>query len=98
MDGVDEIRPWTGLVQRLEHKEVNVKRQRYLACATRRLLDGTRHRIPVEAVAAGVRTLEVWVSILDEERELERTRIQAPPGSDQRSGKGRTISNRRHLL
>jgi hypothetical protein len=39
--------------------------------ATQRFLEGTKHRSPVEAVEAGLRTLGQWADILAEERELE---------------------------
>jgi hypothetical protein len=72
---------------------VLVRKQSYLTHATRRFLEGTRHNSPVDAVLAGVRTLDVWVSILDEERELEQTRNQALS----RSGRRRASRNRRPL-
>jgi hypothetical protein len=75
-----------------------MRRQSYLRRATRRFLEGTRYRIPVEAVAAGVRTLETWASILDEEREIERTRLQALPNSGRCRGRPRNIGSRRQSL
>jgi hypothetical protein len=75
-----------------------MKRQSYLRRATRRFLEGTRHRVPVEAVAAGIRTLEAWASILEEEREIERIKLQALPGSGYRRGRPRTVGSRRQTL
>jgi hypothetical protein len=75
-----------------------MKRQSYLRRATRRFLEGTRYRVPVEAVAAGIRTLEAWASILDEEREIEQAKIQALPGSGRCRGRPRNIGSRRSSL
>jgi hypothetical protein len=50
---------------------LTVKRTSYLKRATRRFLNGTRFRAPVEAVTAGVRSLEAWAAMLGEEREAE---------------------------
>jgi hypothetical protein len=43
----------------------------YITRAKRRFLEGTSYRAPVEAVTRGRRTLEQWVEILNEERDLE---------------------------
>ena len=48
-----------------------MRRLSYFKRASRRFLTGTRHRTPAEAVEAGARTLEQWVYVLSEERELE---------------------------
>ena len=48
-----------------------MRRLSYFKRASRRFLTGTRHRTPAEAVEAGSRTLEQWVNVLSEERELE---------------------------
>jgi hypothetical protein len=50
-----------------------MKRRRhcYMTRAKRRFLEGTRFRAPIDAVLAGVRTLENWATILEEEREWE---------------------------
>jgi hypothetical protein len=48
-----------------------MRRLSYFKRASRRFLNGTRYRTPAEAVEAGSRTLEQWVSMLSEERELE---------------------------
>jgi hypothetical protein len=50
-----------------------MRRLSYFKRASRRFLTGTRHRTPAEAVEAGTRTLEQWVNLLSEERELEGT-------------------------
>ena len=48
-----------------------MKRVNYMKRAAQRFLEGTRHRSPVEAVEAGVRTMGEWAEILAEEREAE---------------------------
>jgi hypothetical protein len=48
-----------------------MRRLSYFKRASRRFLNGTRHRTPAEAVEAGTRSLEQWVNLLSEERELE---------------------------
>jgi hypothetical protein len=48
-----------------------MRRLSYYKRASRRFLQGTRHSTPAEAVEAGSRTLEQWVTLLSEERELE---------------------------
>ncbi len=42
----------------------------YLKRASRRFLEGTRCRTPVDAVTSGRRSLEEWAHILAEERDL----------------------------
>jgi hypothetical protein len=46
----------------------------YLRRSAQRFLGATRYRSPFEAVLYGVRTLEQWTNILNEERELELQR------------------------
>jgi hypothetical protein len=53
-----------------------MRRLSYYKRASRRFLQGTRHRTPAEAVEAGARTLEQWVTLLSEERELEGQFVQ----------------------
>ena len=53
-----------------------MRRLSYYKRASRRFLQGTRHRTPAEAVEAGTRSLEQWVNILSEERELEGAYLQ----------------------
>lgn len=48
----------------------------YLRRSTSRFLGFTRYRSPFEAVLYGVRTLEQWADILNEERELELERLR----------------------
>jgi hypothetical protein len=48
-----------------------MKRTNYMKRATQRFLAGTRHRSPVDAVDAGVRSLIDWAELLAEERERE---------------------------
>lgn len=49
-----------------------MRRISYLKRAAKRFLDGTRMRTPVEAVEAGVCSLQDWVRVLAEEREIEQ--------------------------
>jgi hypothetical protein len=49
-----------------------MRRLSYLKRASRRFLNGTAHRTPFDAVEAGSRTLEQWVNLLSDERELEQ--------------------------
>jgi hypothetical protein len=53
-----------------------MRRLSYYKRTSRRFLQGTRHRTPAEAVEAGSRTLEQWVTLLSEERELEGQYVQ----------------------
>jgi hypothetical protein len=74
-----------------------MKKQSYLTRATRRFLDGTRHSSPVDAVLAGVRTLDEWALILQEERELEGADSRKRSGVGHRSQKRRISEKRRRL-
>ena len=49
-----------------------MRRTSYLKRAAKRFLDGTRMKTPVEAVEAGVCSLQDWVRVLAEEREVEQ--------------------------
>jgi hypothetical protein len=91
-DAIQRAPCWT-VFSKFKTQGVLVRKQSYLTHATRRFLEGTRHNSPIDAVLAGVRTLDVWASILDEERELEQIRNQALS----RSGRRRTSRNRRQL-
>jgi hypothetical protein len=57
-------------------QEEPMRRLSYYKRASRRFLQGTRHRTPAEAVEAGTRSLEQWVTLLSEERELEGEYVQ----------------------
>lgn len=46
-------------------------RSTYITRAKRRFLEGMSYRVPVEAVTRGRRTVEQWVEILNQERDLE---------------------------
>jgi hypothetical protein len=48
----------------------------YIRRASRRFLSGTPYRSPVEAVEHGVRSLEEWARILNEERERAQEQPQ----------------------
>jgi hypothetical protein len=49
-----------------------MRRTSYLKRAAKRFLDGTHMKTPVEAVEAGVCSLQDWVRVLTEEREIEQ--------------------------
>ena len=57
-----------------------MRRTPHFKRASKRFLTGIRCKTPFEAVAAGIRTLEEWVAVLEEERLAEmmylRQRIQ----------------------
>lgn len=46
-------------------------RKKYMKLASRRFLEGTRFKAPIDAVEAGVRTLEQWADVLTQEREAQ---------------------------
>lgn len=48
----------------------------YIRRASRRFLSGLPYRCPFDAVAHGVRTLEDWAKILNEERERAQQQAQ----------------------
>ena len=48
----------------------------YIKKATKRFLDGTNFRSPIDAVEAGARSLEEWSEILFQERELELEQLK----------------------
>jgi exonuclease VII large subunit len=49
-----------------------MRRTSYMKRAAKRFLAGTRMKTPVEAVEAGVCSLQEWVRVLAEEREVEQ--------------------------
>ena len=49
----------------------------YFKRAAKRFLAGTRYKTPVEAVEAGVLSLEDWSRVLVEERDLEMLSLEA---------------------
>ena len=49
--------------------------QKYAGRARRRFCKGTRFNAPVDLILSGQRTLEEWVAVLNEERELEQATI-----------------------
>jgi hypothetical protein len=53
-----------------------MNRLAYIRRASRRFLSGTPYRSPVEAVEHGVRSLEEWARILNEERERAQQQPQ----------------------
>ena len=53
-----------------------MRRTSYMKRASKRFLEGTRCRTPVEAVEAGLRTLNEWASLLTEEREHEAAYLE----------------------
>ena len=52
-----------------------MNRKKYLKLANRRFLEGTRYKAPIQAVEAGVRTLEEWTDVLNQEREAQNARL-----------------------
>lgn len=59
----------------------------YIRRASRRFLSGTPYRSPVEAVEHGVRSLEEWAKVLNEERERAQQQLamkQPAPSKPQR--------------
>ena len=58
-----------------------MRRVSYLKRATRRFLEGTRFKTPVEAVEAGARTLADWALVLAEEREVEAEYLRERAGN-----------------
>jgi hypothetical protein len=54
-----------------------MRRSSYMKRAANRFLAGTRIKSPVEAVEAGLRSLEEWARLLSEEREIENQYLQA---------------------
>jgi hypothetical protein len=67
-----------------------MRRTSYLKRAAKRFLEGTRMKTPVEAVEAGVCSLQDWVRVLAEEREIEQQyqlehhlrRVKSPPRTE----------------
>lgn len=72
-----------------------MRRTSYMKRASKRFLEGTRCKTPVEAVEAGVRTLNDWANLLTEERENEvaylETRMDRS-GRNQFRGRLRSLS------
>ena len=54
-----------------------MRRVSYLKRASRRFLAGTRFNAPIQAVEAGIRSLEEWAFILAEERDYEFEYLRA---------------------
>ena len=52
-----------------------MNRKNYMKLANRRFLEGTRYKAPIQAVEAGVRTLEEWTDVLNQEREAQSDRL-----------------------
>ena len=49
----------------------HIRSQQYAGRARKRFCKGTRFEAPIDLVLSGQRTLEDWVGVLSEERELE---------------------------
>jgi hypothetical protein len=49
-----------------------MRRTSYLKRASKRFLEGTRCKSPIEAVDSGQRPLTLWAEILSQEREVEQ--------------------------
>jgi hypothetical protein len=67
-----------------------MRRTSYLKRASRRFLEGTRYKTPVEAVEAGTRTLAEWADTLGEEREIENEYLK-----ERSQNRRRTFEERR---
>ncbi len=67
-----------------------MRRTSYLKRASRRFLEGTRYKTPVEAVEAGARTLAEWADTLSEEREIENEYLR-----ERSQNRRRTFEERR---
>jgi hypothetical protein len=52
-------------------KGVFMKKTAYLTRATKRFLEGTNCRSPIQAVEQGVKTLSDWIDTLSLEQEIE---------------------------
>jgi hypothetical protein len=56
-------------------REIKLLGKQYLRRSKKRFLEGIRASSPFEAVMQGIRTLEQWADILNQERELEIERL-----------------------
>ena len=65
----------------------------YFKRAAKRFLAGTRYKTPVEAVEAGVLTLEDWSLVLSEERDLELLSLEAKRDAVQH-GRSRALARK----
>jgi hypothetical protein len=69
---------WNSLLeaQTLQRKEVFMKKTAYLIRATKRFLEGTNCKSPIQAVEQGIKTLGDWIDTLSLEQEIEATQIE----------------------
>jgi hypothetical protein len=56
-------------------------RKKFLRRASRQFCAGTPFKSPIQAVEAGLRTLEEWVDVLNETRDAQRAFLQAKKDS-----------------
>ena len=54
-----------------------MRRTPHFKRASKRFLNGTRCKTPFETVQTGIRTLEEWVAVLEEERLVEMEFMRA---------------------
>ena len=54
-----------------------MKKTAYLTRATKRFLDGTNCKSPIQAVEQGVKTLSDWIETLSLEQELEAEQVES---------------------
>jgi hypothetical protein len=58
-------------------KGETMKKTAYLTRATKRFLEGTNCKSPIQAVEQGVKTLSDWIDTLSLEQELEAEQIES---------------------
>jgi hypothetical protein len=54
-----------------------MKKTAYLVRATKRFLEGTNCKSPIQAVEQGTKTLGDWIDTLSLEQEIERAQIES---------------------
>lgn len=54
-----------------------MKKTAYLTRATRRFLDGTNCKSPIQVVEQGIKTLSDWIETLSLEQELEAEQVES---------------------
>ena len=74
-----------------------MRRSLHFKRASKRFLTGTRCKTPFEAVQSGIRTLEDWVLVLEEERIAEMEFARARIYWQRKSGQNRTKKPNRSI-
>ena len=54
-----------------------MKKTAYLTRATKRFLEGTNCKSPIQAVEQGIKTLSDWIDTLSLEQELEAEQVES---------------------